>query len=134
MRAIMTIVMITILLIITMSGCGNGVKEGVPFSIQANPPLVTGAYAGQAYIFSVTALSDEAGKDVNLSVSVEGCDVSVNPKAIKPGQVSKVTVVPDTTSVGKTITITIEGERDGLIEITTVAIEMGDTGDSGEGT
>jgi len=95
MRALIKIVMITIFLTIAVSGCGNGAKEGVPFSIQANPPLVTGAY--------------------------------------KPGQGSKVTVVPDTTSVGKTITITIEGKRDGLIEITTATIEMGDTGDSGEG-
>jgi len=133
MRALIKIVMITIFLTIAVSGCGNGAKEGVPFSIQANPPLVTGAYAGQAYIFSVTALSDDAGKDVIISASAEGCDVSVNPKAIKPGQGSKVTVVPDTTSVGKTITITIEGKRDGLIEITTATIEMGDTGDSGEG-
>lgn len=134
MRIIIQTLTVAVLLATFVLGCSNGVGEGIPFSIQVRPPIITHAYAGQAYIFSVTAMSNETGKAVNLSVSVTDCDVTVNPKAIKPGQSSKVSVVPSATSVGKTLTITIEGERDGLIEKATATIEMGDTGDSGEGT
>jgi hypothetical protein len=135
MKVIVTIIMIILVVTIPVLSCGCDKTElGVPFSIQVKPPLVVHAYSGQAYIFSVTTLSDETGKAVNITASTTDCDVTVNPKAIKPGQSSKVTVVPGDTSVGKTLTITIEGERDGLIETATAAIQMGDTGDSGEGT
>ena len=133
MKALVAVLMIGIVMVVPILGCGDEAGEGVPFYIKVKPPLVTHAYAGQAYIFSVTVLSDEAGRAVNISASVTDCDVTVSPRAIKPGQVSRITVVPGDTSVGKTLIITIEGERDGLIEIETATIEMGDTGDSGEG-
>ncbi|MFC1866076.1 hypothetical protein ACFLYB_05135 [Chloroflexota bacterium] len=131
MKLLIAITMVIVMLAIPALGCGvNEAKEAVPFSIQVNPVLVVGAYVGQAYIFSVTALCNEGGKAVNISASVSSGDVSVNPKTIEIGQNSKVTVIPSVASVGKTLTITIEGERDGLIETATANIEMGDTGDS----
>lgn len=135
MRIFIKIIMIIMVVTIPVLGCGcDSAQYGVPFSISVNPPLVVHAYSGQAYKFSVTAFSDETGKAVNISASVTDCAVTVNPKAIMPGQSSKVTVVPGATSVGKTLNISIEGERDGLIEKAIATIEMGDTGDSGEGT
>lgn len=135
MRVFLKIIMIIFAIAVPVLGCGCGSAQyGVPFSIQVNPPIIVHAYPGQAYIFSVTASSDEAGKAVNISALVTDCEVTVNPRAIIPGQSSKVSVVPGDTSVGKTLNIIIEGERDGLTEIATATIEMGDTGDSGEGT
>jgi hypothetical protein len=135
MRVFLKIIMIIFAIVIPVLGCGcDNAQYGVPFSIQVNPPLIVHAYPGQAYIFSVTALSDETGKAVNISASVTDCEVTINPRAIIPGQSSKVSVVPGDTSVGKILNITIEGERDGLTEIARATIEMGDTGDSGEGT
>ena len=131
MKLLITITMGIVMVAVAGLGCGSdGANEAVPFSIKVSPPLVVGAYAGQAYQFSVTALCDEGGKAVNISASVTSGDVSVNPKTIQIGQNSKVTVIPSPASVGKELTITVEGEREGLIEIATATIEMGDTGDS----
>lgn len=131
MKLLITIIMIIVMLAVPALGCGgNETKEAIPFSIEVSPVLVVGAYAGQAFIFSVKALCNEGGKAVNISASVTSGDVSVNPETIEIGQNSKVTVIPSVASVGKTIVISIEGERDGLIEKATAAIEMGDTGDS----
>ena len=131
MKLLIATTMVIVMVAVLALGCGvDEAKEAVPFSLQVNPVLVVDAYAGQAYIFSVTALCNEGGKAVNISASVTSGDVSVNPETIEIGQNSKVTVIPSVASVGKTLTINIEGERDGLIEKATAAIEMGDTGDS----
>ncbi|UCE97851.1 MAG: hypothetical protein JSV74_00510 [Dehalococcoidia bacterium] len=135
MRKIGAILMIVIITSFSMLGCGDGSEQAVlvPFSIEVNPPVITHAYVGQAYTFSVTISSEESGKAVNISALVNDCYLTINPDKIKPGEVSKVVVVPLDSSVGKTLVINIEGERGGLIERATVSIQMGDTGDTGEG-
>jgi len=104
--------------------------KAVPFSIEIAPLIVTHAYVGQAYKFSVTVSSEETSKSVNISALVNDCYITVNPEKIKPGEVSRLTVVPLDSAVGKTLIINIEGERSGLVEQATAKIAMGDTGDS----
>ena len=125
MKVLTLIIMTIILATIPILGCGNEVREGVPFSIQVSPQQIGGAYPGQAYKFLVTALSDETGKAVNISASITGAYLEVNPKAIKPGEVATITIIPGDTSVDQTLIMTIEGERDGLIEKETATIYMG---------
>jgi hypothetical protein len=133
MRTFLVVIMIILVIAVPILGCSGEDVEAVPFSIQVKPAMVTHAYSGQAYIFSVLVLSDQTGRVVNISASNPDCDFSLNPKSINPGEVSRISVVPGPTSVGKILTIAVEGERDGLVEQAEATIEMGDTGDSGEG-
>jgi len=98
----------------------------IPFSIEVFPVLMEDTIAGQSCIFLVT-VSDESpangeAKPVYISATSTDANVTVGPRAIAQGHVAEVVVVPDETSIGDTLTVTVEGERDGLIETETVTL------------
>jgi hypothetical protein len=89
---------------------------------------------GQRCIFLVS-ITEPSGFDsgsVQISATNEEkmADVQVNPQQIHAGQVAEVTVVPKTESVGKNLTITITGERGGLIQKGTTSVEVIDWEDT----
>ena len=111
---------------VTVFGC-NGeseIGEGVPFSIQVNPISIEG-YPADEFTFLVKVTSEETRKVVNISASVVGASLAINPESIMPGDVAEVIVVPFNESTGKLLIINIEGERDGIIEKTTANIYVG---------
>ena len=67
MRRLTVAIMIAIFMTISVFGCSTEVKVAVPFSIEVNPQLVTHAYAGQAYTFSVTVSSEETRKKIKTN-------------------------------------------------------------------
>jgi hypothetical protein len=80
----------------------------------------------QRCIFLVTVESSDAMNPVSISASASGASVSVNPDTITSGQVAEVTVIPSTSNINTTLTITIEGERSGLKQIETTSIIVGE--------
>ena len=80
-------------------------------------------------IILLVFISDEGkgngkGKAVFISVAANDFEVSVNPQAIIPGQVAKVTVVHDETNKDEVLTITVNGERNGIKQTETITIIM----------
>jgi hypothetical protein len=98
----------------------------IPFSIDVTPVIMEDTVAGQSCVFLVT-VSNEEETDIEsglvyISAHANGAMVNVGPTEIAQGYVSEVVVVPDETSIGETLTITVEGERDGLKETDTVTL------------
>ena len=104
-----------------------------PFSMQvtSRPTYVAGvvpSFAGQRCVFLVV-VADEGqgsgkGEAVDISATAPGSTVTVYPQAITPGEVAEVTVIPDTESTGKTLTVTVRGERGGLKQTETRTVEV----------
>ena len=98
----------------------------VPFSIDVIPVLMGDTIAWQSCVFLVT-VSDEGtvngeSNPVYISATATGATVTVGPRAIAQGHVAEVVVVPDEASTGDALTVTVEGERDGLKETETVTL------------
>ncbi|MFC2062701.1 hypothetical protein ACFLS8_01985, partial [Chloroflexota bacterium] len=122
MKVITLIILTIILVAISLVGCGDGGGEAVPFSIQVVPQQMDDTVPGQICVFLVTTQSDDTAKAINISATASGASLTVSPQTIKPGQVTEVTAIPDDSSIGKRLTITIEGERGGLTEIETASL------------
>ncbi len=132
--ALISVILIMVL-VAGLAGCGG--EEPSPFSLQVIPAYMQDTIAGQSCVFLVT-VTDEGegagqGEIVNISVThlvyplystFAGPRVTVSPKAITPGQVAEVIVVPDEYSIGDTWTMTINGERDGLKQTKTVHLNV----------
>ena len=115
----------------TFFGCDSSDEEPVEFSMQVIPESIEDSIPGQRCVFLV-AVEDEGndeGGEVNISATVEGATVTINPQAITPGQVAEVTVIPDELVVDGTLTLTatITGEREGLDQTETVTIVVSGT-------
>ncbi len=99
-----------------------------PFSIEVIPDEIKPAVPGQRCIFLVVATDEgegsSKGQPVNLSATVSGATVTIEPQAASPGLVAEVTVIPDEGTLGKTLSAIIRAERDGLQQIETVTIVM----------
>jgi hypothetical protein len=63
-------------------------------------------------------------KAVSLSATSPDCQVTISPQAITCGQVAELIVVPPENSVGKNLTVSIQGERDGLKQTKIVVFEV----------
>lgn len=88
--------------------------DAAPFSIKVIPEELKGfSIAGQRCVFLVT-ITDEGQKSestVNIKAVAEGAEIIVENGDILDGQVAEVTVIPDGTSVGKTIEVNFTGQR-----------------------
>jgi len=81
----------------------------------------------QMCIFLVTIeenQTSQGSKAVTISATAQDCQVTVFPQTITPGQVAEVTIVPTEADVGKNVSVTIQGEKDGLKKIKTVTFEV----------
>ena len=128
MKPLLVSLLVLMIFISAVFGCGDGgggIKDGVPFSIQVDPVNREGHPLGN-FDFSVTATSEETRKAINISASTEGAEIKpIEPIAIMPGEVAKIIVVPFAESTGMELIITIQGERDGIVETTTAKLFVG---------
>lgn len=112
--------------------------EAVPFSlgIRSRPASfgeVIYSVPGQKCLFLVSVEENPTStpaKPVTLSVTSPDCEVSIFPQSITSGQVAEISVTPTQANLGNNVTITLQGERQGLKQtqtITTEVIEWEDT-------
>ena len=88
-------------------------------------PLYT--IPNQKCLFLVTIeenQTSQGSKAVTRSATSTDCQITVFPQTITSGKVAEVTVVPAEADVGKNVTVTIQGERDGLKQTKTVTFEV----------
>jgi hypothetical protein len=106
--------------------------ETTPFSLNVtNRPASFGdalyTIPNQKCLFLVTVeenQTSQGSKAVTISATSTDCQITVFPQTITSGKVAEVTVVPAEADVGKNITVTIQGERDGLKQTKTVTFEV----------
>ena len=99
----------------------------VPFSIEVYPVLMEDTIAGQSCIFLVHVNDEEPteeSKPVYITAESDNATVTAGPRAIAPGSIAEVVVVAEDAIAGQTITVNIEGERDGLVETETVNLKV----------
>ena len=101
-----------------------------PFSMEVIPDRIEPAVPGQRCVFLVVVAdegeSSSKGEPVNISATAPGATVAVDPQVATSGLVAEVTVIPDENTLGKTLSVTIRTERDGLQHTETVDIVMWD--------
>jgi hypothetical protein len=100
----------------------TGEQRPCPFSIEVSPGHIRDSIPGQSCLFLVEVHEDDKGgedKEVIISATAPGAEVTVNPPAILPGQVAEVMVVPGEGRVGENITVTVTGKR--MVEETATA-------------
>ena len=106
--------------------------ETTPFSLNVtNRPASFGdalyTIPNQKCLFLVTIeenQTSQGSKAVIISATSTDCQITVFPQTITSGKVAEVTVVPAEADVGKNVTVTIQGERDGLKQTKTVTFEV----------
>jgi len=68
--------------------------------------------------------TSQESKPVTISATAPNCQVTVYPQTITSSKVAEVTVVPTEASVGKNVSLTIQGERNGYTQTKTVTFEV----------
>ena len=103
-----------------------------PFSLNVtNRPSFFGdalyTIPNQKCLFLVTIEENQpsqGSKAVAISAASTDCQITVFPQTITSAKVAEVMVVPAETDVGKNVTVTIQGERDGFKQTKTVTFEV----------
>lgn len=93
--------------------CGEG-GENAAFYIDVEPQQLNGdSIAGQQCAFLVVITDDGQESEIPVSISAEapGADIVVYHEEILAGEVAEVVVTPAQVSVGKTVTVTVTGNR-----------------------
>lgn len=128
-KFMMTVVILMLITAIFVGCPGDGDNgdngEAIPFSLQVVPQQIEDAITGQMCVLLVTVESSNEIEEVHISASAPNASVTVNPPAITPGRVAEVSVIASESAIGSTLTITIEGERNGLKETETASINIG---------
>jgi hypothetical protein len=106
-----------IIAIVALAGlqlaCGEG-AQNTAFHINVVPEQLNGdSIAGQHCVFLVTITdeADESELPVTISATAPGASVVIYHEDIFTGEVAEVVVIPAQASVGKTVTVTITGNR-----------------------
>ena len=106
--------------------------EAISFSLNVtNRPASFGealyTIPNQECLFLVTIEENQTSqglKAFTISATAPDCQVTVFPQTITSGEVAEVTVVPIEADVGKNVSVTIQGERDGAKQTKTVTFEV----------
>ena len=104
---------IAVVAIATLASPG-GVDETAAFDINVIPEQLKGdSIAGQHCVFLVTITDggQEGQVPVRISAKAPGANVVIYQEDIFEGQVAEVIVIPSQTSIGRTIKVTIAGNR-----------------------
>jgi hypothetical protein len=110
----------------------GGVDENSAFHINVIPGQRTEdqdpfySIAGQHFVFLVT-ITDEAEEcelPVRISATAPGAEVVIYQEDIFEGDVAEVVVIPAQASIGKTIEVTITGNRDSSTDEKVVSFEV----------
>jgi hypothetical protein len=110
----------------------------IPFSIDVIPVHMEDTIAGQSCVFLATVANEGSvtgeAKPVNISATATDAKVTVGPQAIAPGSVAEVVVVPEvilgSDEESRALTVTVNGERDGLKKTEMVTLKVVDGEDS----
>jgi hypothetical protein len=93
--------------------------ENAAFHINVVPEQLNGdSIAGQHCVFLVVISDDGQESELPVSISAEapGADIVIYHEDIFAGEVAEVVVTPAQASVGKTVTVTITGNRGSLTD------------------
>jgi hypothetical protein len=97
------------------------------FSINVTPEQLNGhSIAGQHCVFLVTMTDEgqESELPVSISAQAPGAEVVIYHEDIFVGEVAEVVVIPAQASIGKTIKVTITGNRDSASDEKVVSFEV----------
>jgi hypothetical protein len=107
------VVVIVIVIIATLPPPGEA-DENTAFHINVTPEQLNGdSIAGQHCVFLVTITDEgqEGQLPVRISATAPGSEVVIYQEDIFEGEVAEVVVIPAQASIGKTIKVTITGNR-----------------------
>jgi hypothetical protein len=108
-----TVIVAIVALVSLQPACGEA-DGNTAFHINVVPEQLNGdSIAGQHCVFLV-AITDDGQEDqlpASISVDAPGADVVIYHEDILAGEVAEVVVTPAQASVGKTVTVTITGNR-----------------------
>ena len=110
-----TAIVAIVALAVLQLACGEG-AHNTAFHINVVPEQLNGdSIAGQHCVFLVTISDDEqeSGLPVTVSGEAPGAEVITYHEDIYEGEVAEVVVIPAQASVGRTVTVTITGDRGG---------------------
>jgi hypothetical protein len=131
MKAVICVVIIAAsIAVITCSMSGSNMEPAFSLSVINRPASfgdIVYSIPNQKCLFLVIVEENQtssSSKAVNISATAPNCEVTVFPQAITPSQVAEVTVVPTDADVGKNVTVTIQGEREGLKQTKTITFEV----------
>jgi hypothetical protein len=108
-----TVIVAIVALASLQPACGEA-DENTVFHINVVPEQLNGdSIAGQHCVFLVVITDDgqESGLPVSISAEASGAAVVIYHGDIFAGEVAEVVVTPAQASVGKTVTVTITGNR-----------------------
>jgi hypothetical protein len=121
-----TVIILSSALCLT-SGCSESDEQVTPFQIIVIPEQLNGhSISGQHCVFLVTITDNGEISElpVEISATASGAEITIYQKDIVEGQVAEVVVIPTQASIGKTIEVTITGNRSGLTEEKVVSFEV----------
>lgn len=101
---------VAIALLGVISGCNGGGGASEAFSLSVTPGSMD-AVVGKRRVFLVQVQGDQGAGDVEITASAEGAAASVEYSPIDGKGVAEVTIIPDSTSLDKTVSATIQGVR-----------------------
>ena len=132
LQAVICVAIITTSIVVAVYGLTAFELNPVPFSMNVvNRPASFGeilhSIPSQKCLFLVVIEEPSDAHDlkpVRISATSPDCEATVSPQAITSGQVAEVMAIPTEDCVGKNVTITIQGEREGLKKTETVTFEV----------
>ncbi|HBP39217.1 MAG TPA: hypothetical protein DD640_10875 [Clostridiales bacterium] len=109
------------------AGCSDSQGAGVPFQMEAIPEQLNGfSIAGQRCVFLVL-ITDEGEVSqtaVTITATASNAEVTIRNNQILPGQVAEIEVIPNQASAGKSVAVTITGNRGDLQKIKVITFEV----------
>ena len=122
----LSILVFMILLISPLTGCFDSSHETSPLRLEVIPQQLNGfSIAGQQCVFLVWIDDQEASNTATeLSAKANGQEVPVYPQAILRGEIAEVTVIPQKENVGKTIDLSVTGQRGTASETRVITFEV----------
>lgn len=124
------------LVAIVASVCGCDLTEPKPFNMAVTPQQINDSIPLQQCVFLVTVENTSplglAALPVKIAAVATGAEVQVQNPYIRPGEVAEVVVIPaplknqnaQDNSEGRTISVTIQGTRSGLVATQTLPITV----------
>jgi len=115
---------ITVVIVVVVIACLQPTPE---FHINVIPEQLNGdSIAGQYCVFLVTITDEgqEGQLPVRISATAPGSEVVIYQQDIVEGEVAEVVVIPTQASIGKTIKVTITGNRGSSTDKKVVSFEV----------
>jgi hypothetical protein len=120
-------VIIAVVAIANLPPASGEPDENGAFHINVIPEQLNGdSIAGQRCVFLVTITDEgqESQLPVRISAEAPGSEVVIHQEDIVEGQVAEVVVIPTQASIGKTIEVTIIGDRGSLTDEKVVSFNV----------